>query len=101
MEQITNYNIVVKLSKVTSTHNRLRTQTINGVANKLPELNKSFSMLGESLDSGGLFRYIETSLVKKIVNLPTHSRPDRTYLNRITFKTENSEYLLEVLGEKE
>lgn len=80
----------VKLEKLSNNANRLRTKTVIGECETLPELNKSFEMTSESLTPGMDFRFIQTSPVVKIVN-QTHTF--------VEFETENSTYIVDILNE--
>lgn len=77
----------VRLTKIHSLHNNLRTDTIEGVTNNLPETGSSFIMFAEGLDFGT--RVITTSLVQNVEQIG----------NEYLFRTLNSAYKLEVLGE--
>jgi len=54
----------VKFTKVRNTHDRLRTDIIEGEAESLPTIGKCFEMVSVGLDFG--LRYINTSVVKHI-----------------------------------
>ncbi len=73
--------INVKLTKLSSNANNLRTNEVIGTCTKMPEIDEPFVMYGEGIEFG--VRMVSTSLVKEI--------------NGIVFKTLNSEYKLEVL----
>lgn len=81
----------INLEKFESTNTNLRTKTVLGQTDELPEVNHTFVMMAESLTPGGTFRYIETSLVKEIV-----SQDDKV----IRFKTENSTYQINIVDEQ-
>jgi hypothetical protein len=72
----------VKLTKISSSHNNLRTNDVTGKCHVLPQVGTSFTMFAEGLEFGT--RIIATSEVKEVT-------PEG-------FKTENSEYKLEVLS---
>lgn len=78
----------INLEKFESTNNNLRTKTVLGETDELPQVNQTFMMMAESLTSEAKFRYIETSQVKEIVY-----QDDKV----IRFKTENSTYQVNVL----
>jgi hypothetical protein len=75
----------VKLYKIKSSHSNLRTDEVKGIAEILPNVDKSFTMLGEPLLNGP--RYITTSLVQSIRILELN--------HKIAFSTMNSSYELE------
>ncbi len=75
----------VKLTKVRSNHNNLRTDEILGVTEKLPTKGEDFNLLGKGLEFGT--RSVRTTPVEKIEQI------DNEYL----FHTRNSTYKLEVL----
>jgi hypothetical protein len=77
----------VKLTKIKSTHNNLRTDVIEGKTFKLPEVGDSFAMFGEPLTEGFDTRAVYTTEIKVC---------DRQG-NEFMFVTENSTYKLEVL----
>ena len=77
----------VILTKVTSTHNNLRTDQIVGKTLKLPTIGQSFQMTSEPLTPGTDIRVITTSLVEEFKDED----------GVIEFKTRNSTYLLQVL----
>lgn len=81
----------VKLTKIESNHNNLRTNEIEGVSLDLPEVGKSFYLVGESLTEGMDARVVTTTEIKSL------EKTDNEY----TFKTLNSTYKLEVLGTEE
>lgn len=73
----------VKLTKIKSSHQILRTETVVGDAAELPAVGKRFTMTSEPLDTGMDIRFIQTSAV--------------TEVTATGFTTANSEYQLEVL----
>lgn len=73
--------IDIKLTKITSAHNNLRTNEVVGKCCELPKVGEIFVMYAEGLEYGT--RMISTSPVKEV--------------HELGFKTENSEYKLEVL----
>lgn len=81
--------MLIKLIKVRSNHENLRTNAVIASLAHIPRLGESIVLLAESLTIEGAVRVIKTTPVKVLV-LET---PDRY---RIT--TENSEYLLEILN---
>ncbi len=58
----------VLFSKVKNDHARLRTDTMEGIATDLPEIDKQFVVYGKPLESGS-FRRVNTSPVKQIDNI--------------------------------
>jgi hypothetical protein len=81
--------INVKLTRVSSLHQNLRTDFAEGVTSKLPEVGEHFVLYGESLTDPSLTRQIITSVVEHV------HQSEGCYL----FETQNSEYVLEVLPE--
>jgi hypothetical protein len=81
----------VKLTKIDSSHDIVRTNEIVGVAVKLPEIGATFQMLSEPLDTsmGANARYFETSPVQNIFK-----NDDGTQVIHTTY----SIYELEVLS---
>lgn len=80
----------VKLTRLESNHQKLRTDEVVGYTHELPELNQVFQMTAPPL-SEGLVRIIHTTPV-----LVLERKPDgKTYL----FTTRNSKYKLEILGD--
>lgn len=71
----------VKLTKLKSNHNNLRTNEVDGYCHRLPILNQGFTMFAESLTGAGV-RTIQTT---KVLELDTLG-------NVITFRTRNSTY---------
>ena len=61
---------LVEFRKLKTDHSRIRSDVIEGVTERLPEIGKSFGMAAESLDpevkSKGGFRVVTTSPVQKI-----------------------------------
>jgi hypothetical protein len=79
------YNI--KLFKIASIHDRVRTDTMLGVAKKLPELGEDFLMFGKGLEFGT--RMLRTTPIT------ASCRIDDTIL----FRTKNSTYVALVIDE--
>lgn len=78
--------IKVKLTRIKSNHNNLRTDEVIGIAiYGLPEVGASFALAAESLDP--------TKDIRGVFTTPV------TELNGNTFKTANSEYKFEVLND--
>ena len=82
---------IVKLTKIESNHDHLRTNEVEGVTNILPEVGKNFTLIGEPLTDGANVRIINTTEIKSV---------DKEE-NTIIFKTLNSTYQLDILGIKE
>jgi hypothetical protein len=80
----------VKLTKVESNHNNLRTNEIEGITQELPSVGKSFQLVGESLTQGMNARIVYTTEIQFVENMG----------NEYMFKTLNSTYKVEVLGEE-
>ena len=79
----------VKLTKIRSNHNNLRSNVIVGKTNELPVIGEGFQMLSEGLDFG--VRHVWTSPIKHLEKI------DSIY----QFNTANSVYKLEVLSKEE
>jgi len=75
--------INIKLTKISTNVNKLRTNEISGCCHELPRVGFSFHMYSEGIEFGT--RCVSTSTIKEI-NEETK-----------TFKTLNSEYKIEVL----
>lgn len=79
----------VRLTRVKSTHNLLRTPEVVGDSNSLPlVIGKCFSMTAPSLTTFASIRYVETTPIEEIIQ-----QDDKTY----EFRTQNSTYKLELL----
>lgn len=74
------------LTKVRSTHNNLRTPTIDGWFEKPPTVGEDFEFLAPPLESGSI-RMIWTTSVRDVTELA---------LGSVEFKTKNSTYRLDV-----
>lgn len=83
----------VRLTKVTSTHNNIRTQEIVGWCNDVPTPGESFQMFAPPLDPDAEFRMVTTTLVKSI----EASQDPQGLLGPLVFRTQNSTYTLEFL----
>lgn len=77
----------VKLTKVRSTHTKLRTDEVEGGTSDLPQIGENFVLLGQGLEFGS--RIITTTEVKSVEKIK----------NEYMFSTLNSTYKLEVLAE--
>jgi hypothetical protein len=77
--------INIKLTKISANTNNLRTSQVLGKCFELPKTGEVFTMYSEGIEYGT--RMISTSLVQEV-----HEKG---------FKTQNSEYALEVLPEDE
>lgn len=75
----------VRLTKILSNHQFLRTDVVEGITENLPMFNESFCMLAESLTEGKQVRSVNTSPVQSIEEID----------GKILFKTNNSVYELE------
>jgi len=83
----------VKLKKIESTHNNLRTDNIEGKTTRIPEIGHPFQLFAESLTEGGDFRSVTTTKIQE----SEYKEDSRTFV----FKTLNSLYELEVLDERD
>jgi hypothetical protein len=77
----------IKLTKIKSNHNNLRTDTVEGWCRLLPVLNEQFVMFSEALESKEAIRMIRTTRVLGL----EFSGKDEVY-----FTTRNSSYHLKV-----
>ena len=75
--------INVKLTRIKSNHNNLRTDEVEGYCYRLPVMNEPFVMYGPPLEYGSI-RNITTTRVLEMETLG----------NSINFKTRNSLYNL-------
>ena len=76
-----------KIFKINSTHNNIRSETMDGVTASLPTVGHDFRIFGEALEHGYDRRGIFTTTVQELVELS-----NRTYL----FRTLNSTYVFRV-----
>ena len=79
----------VRLTKIKSNHNRIRSKVIVGKTNELPVIGEGFQMLSQGLVIG--VRHVQTSPIELIEKI------DNTY----QFNTANSIYKLEVLSNED
>lgn len=79
----------VKLTRIESSHNLIRTKEMIGWTGSIPEKGYDIQVFGESLTEGMDFRKIQTSLIQE----STYDKETKTF----TFKTLNSTYTLEIL----
>jgi hypothetical protein len=79
--------IKVKLTRIESSHRRLRTDSVEGLTGRPPEVGQHFQMDAEGLCGVGS-RYVETSPVREL-----SIREDGVYVMR----TDNSLYTVEIL----
>ncbi len=77
----------VKITQLSSNHNRVRTREIVGECSHHPVEGKTFLMFAEPIDKSKSVRMLHTSKLKSV------RKEDNTYY----FKTQNSEYKLEVM----
>lgn len=80
---------MAKLTKLISTHNNLRTDSMDGEYPFTPTIGRPFILIGEPLDHEFDHRMIYTSNVVSIIESSSDS---------ITFKTANSTYRLDDLS---
>jgi transcription-repair coupling factor (superfamily II helicase) len=78
----------VKLTKIESNHNNLRTNSIEGECKTFPEVNSGLVILADPLEKGMDVRIVNTSIIKEIRTIG---------VNDFMLKTLNSLYRLEVL----
>lgn len=77
--------IKARLTKIQSTHNNLRTDTIEGEALMPPTVGKSFLITGQPLTKDGNVRVVHTTEVKSVTHID----------GGIQFETQNSTYKYE------
>ena len=77
----------VELTQISSSHNNVRTKKIVGECMSLPTEGKTFLMFASPLDVDRDVRILHTSELKSV------REEDNIYY----FKTQNSEYKLEIL----
>jgi len=82
------------LEKINSTHNNLRTSTMQGVFEDFPNVGEQFLIFGEGLKFGN--RMIHTTPVAEVLEIGK----DQDDLEYIVFKTANSKYRLTLLEEE-
>ena len=82
----------IKLSKLLSCNNNLRTHIILGACEVLPQVGRSFEIISGSLTPENDYRYIGTSDVTNVEKLS-----DTEYI----FTTHNSTYRLQILSNDE
>jgi hypothetical protein len=79
----------VKLTRIQSTNDNLRTPSVEGVAQEIPRVDSRFLMFSKGLEFGT--RLVCTTEVKEVVLIDSTELTD-TY----RFTTQNSEYELRV-----
>jgi len=79
----------VRLVRLSSTHNKLRTDKIEGECLELPEVGRSFIMTAPPLDPKAQQREIWTTPVQSVGWLPSRTKA--------VFQTKNSRYRLEMM----
>lgn len=79
----------VRLTKVKSTHQNLRSDVIEGTTYELPKVGNSFSMFGPPLNTEASFRGVYTTEIKVCERVG----------DQFQFVTENSTYKLDVIAE--
>lgn len=82
--------IKCKLTKISSTHQNLRTSVVVGQCEKMPTIGAEFVMTAPPLDPAAAFRLIETTPVKFVVKL---------HGGKYEFQTDNSHYALETFDD--
>lgn len=82
----------VKLKKIESTHNNLRTDEIEGHTTHIPEVGHGFVLFAPPLEYGNM-RTVFTTPAKEVSWVET----DRKFL----FQTQNSKYELTVIDDKD
>jgi hypothetical protein len=84
----------VRLIKVTSNHENLRTNETVGLSHDLPEMGQPFTLLGDPLTSSAGVRVIRTTPVVKVDVIGTSMK------GMAIFETENSVYKVFFFREK-
>lgn len=81
----------VKMTKIQSDHNNVRTNEVVGITSSLPKIGERFQILSEALDksNGANARYVETSPIESLKS---------SCENTIIMKTHYSTYELEILA---
>lgn len=80
----------VKLTRLKSSHNIIRTDETIGTTYYLPEIGKGFTLIAEPIDEHANIRYITTSKVIEIEESVSNK-------NTIRFNTLNSSYRLDII----
>ncbi len=78
----------IKLVKIESTNNALRTKEVEGTTNELPKVGQRFELMGEPINNRYSMRHVSTSPVQSV---------GKKKEGKILFKTLNSTYELELL----
>lgn len=81
----------IRLTKLNSTHQNLRTDVVEGVIHKKPELFECLEIYAKPLDPTKFERYVKTSPIMDI------ERFDEVGIDSINFNTLNSRYRLEYI----
>jgi hypothetical protein len=77
---------LIKLKKIESTHENLRTDEINGMSHDLPEVGQSFTLIADPLERANPHkRVVTTTPVVKVTKTG----------NEMVFETANSVYSIE------
>lgn len=82
----------LRLTRISSNHNRLRTNEVVGWGEKIPEVGEPFTMTAPPLDPEAGFRYVTTSPVKSVAPI----KNDDAVVGYL-FNTENSTYQVDIL----
>lgn len=88
MQEVTLMSDKVRLTQLSSTHDRVRTKEIEGTTAILPRVGETFVMFGEPLEIDAGVRVLWTSEIQEV------EQPERGVW---IFRTENSTYKLELL----
>jgi len=83
--------IAVRLIRLESKHQNLRTDTVLGFCGKLPALGEEFRLFAKALTAPEALRLVTTSLVQSIENIG----------DDVEFHTDNSHYRLHILTHDE
>lgn len=81
----------VKLTKIQSTHQNLRTNEIEGETGRLPTIGERFSLFGKALNTAAHLRVVVTTEVRETKTLSSGT---------IRFETENSTYEVELIRDE-
>ena len=80
-------HIAVRLARINSNHERLRTDTVIGFCRALPHLGTQFTLFARGLTHKDTLRLVETTIVQSI----------EVTENTIEFDTTNTHYKLSIL----
>lgn len=85
--------LFVKLTRIKSSHDKLRTDSMEGRSPNIPEVGFCIEVFGKPLTPGASFRKITTSEIMEVEYYSTE--------RKFVFSTQNSTYELDVFGEED